>query len=106
MRKEDTRGTKALYNAVPIDSLNDLKPNFAWEESLTEAGAKDKLEYLVVPQLDYSNNLDNIIQSTDIDTCKTYFKWPVVDHTAGRLSEHFDDQNFDFYGKTLRGVKE
>jgi putative endopeptidase len=106
MKKEDTRDMMGLYNAVPMDSLDDLMPNFAWDEYLTEAGAKDKLEYLIVPQLDYSKNLDNIIQSTDIDTWKTYFKWSVVDHTAGRLSKDFDDQNFDFYGKTLRGVKE
>jgi putative endopeptidase len=106
MKKEDTRDMMKLYNAVPLDSLDELMPNFAWDQYMDEAGTKDKVEYLVVPQLDYSKDLDNIIQSTNIETWKTYFKWTVVDHAASRLSKDFDDQNFDFYGTTLRGVKE
>ncbi len=106
MKKEDTRDMMGLYNAVPVDSLDELMPNFAWDEYMTEAGADGKVEFVVVTQLDYSKNVDDIIQSTDINTWKTYLKWSVVNHTASRLSKDFDEKNFDFYGKTMRGIKE
>ncbi len=106
MKKEDTRDMMKLYNAVPVDSLDDLMPNFAWNEYMTEAGTNGKTEFVVVPQLDYSKEVDKIIQSTDIDTWKTWLKWSVIDHTAGRLSKEFDDQNFSFYGTTMRGIEE
>lgn len=106
MKKEDTRDMMRLYNAVPVDSLNDLMPKFAWKEYMAEAGTGGKVDFVVVPQLDYSREVDNIIQSTSIGDWKTYLKWSVINHTASRLSEDFDNQNFEFYGKTMRGIKE
>ncbi|MEM9546951.1 MAG: M13 family metallopeptidase [Bacteroidota bacterium] len=106
MKKEDTRDMMRLYNAVPVDSLNDLMPNFAWNEYMTEAGSNGMVEYIVVPQLDYSKAVDEIIHSTDIDTWKMYLKWSVINHTASRLSAAFDQQNFSFYGTTMRGIEE
>jgi len=106
MKKEDTRDMMKLYNAIPMDSLDVLMPKFAWDEYMTEAGTDGKVEFVVVPQLDYSRDVDKIIQATDIDTWKTYLKWSVINHTASRLSNDFDEQNFNFYGKTMRGMEE
>jgi putative endopeptidase len=105
MKKEDTRDMMALFNLVPLDSLDEIMPNFAWNDYLQEAGIAD-LKSIVVAQLDYSKNVDGIIKNTDLDTWKTYFKWSVVNHSAGRLSGDFDQQNFAFYGTTMRGTKE
>lgn len=105
MKKEDTRDMMALFNLVPVDSLDEIMPNFAWDDYLQEAGITD-LESMVVAQLDYSKKVDGIIKDTDLDTWKTYFKWSVVNHNASRLSEAFDKQNFAFYGTTMRGTKE
>ncbi|MDF1695877.1 MAG: M13 family metallopeptidase [Saprospiraceae bacterium] len=106
MRKEDTRDMMRLYNAVKVDSLSDLMPKFAWDEYMLEAGTEGKVDFVVVPQLDYSRSLDEIIHSTDLETWKTYFKWSVINHTSARLSKAFDEQNFEFYGKTMRGIEE
>lgn len=106
MLKEDTRDMMRLYNAVKIDSLDELMPKFAWKEYMEEAGTDGKVDYVVVPQLEYSKSLDNIIHNTDLNTWKTYLKWTAINHTASRLSADFDEQNFDFYGKTMRGIKE
>ena len=105
MRKEDTRDMMALYNLVPLDSLDEIMPNFAWDDYLQEAGISD-LKSIVITQLDYSKKVDGIIKNTDLNTWKTYFKWSVINHNAGRLSKDFDDQNFAFYGTTMRGTKE
>ena len=105
MKKEDTRDMMALFNLVPLDSLDEIMPNFAWDAYLKEAGISD-LKSIVVAQLDYSKKVDGIIKNTDLATWKTYFRWSVVNHNAGRLSEDFNDQNFAFYGTTMRGTKE
>jgi len=105
MKKEDTRDMMALYNLVPLDSLDEIMPNFAWKDYLEEAGISD-LKSMVITQLDYSKKVDAIIKNTDLDTWKTYFKWSIVNHNASRLSEDFDKQNFAFYGTTMRGTKE
>lgn len=105
MKKEETRDMMGLYNKIPIDSLSDLMPDFAWDDFFAEAGISG-LDYVIVPQLAYTKSLNNIIQQTDLSTWKTYLKWSVVNHVGTRLSEDFDTQNFAFYGTTMRGIKE
>lgn len=105
MKKEDTRNMMALYNAFPVDSLNALMSDFAWGEYLSEAGVGQATK-LVVPQIDYTKSLNDIIHKTDLNTWKTYLKWGVLNNCATRLNQEINDQNFEFYGKTMRGTTE
>ncbi len=105
MKKEDTRDIVKLYNSIAKDSLDELMPDFAWNDFMTALGV-DKIERVVVPQLNYTKQLNDIIHKTDLDTWKTYLKWSAINHTANRLSMDFNDQNFEFYGKTMRGTKQ
>jgi putative endopeptidase len=50
--------------------------------------------------------LDGIIVDTDLDTWKTYLKWAALNASAGILTEQLEQQNFEFYSKTLRGIEE
>jgi putative endopeptidase len=105
MKKEDTRDMVALYNKIPLAELPGLMPNFNWEGYLAEAGIAD-IDGLVVTQLDYMKALDGIIVDTDLDTWKTYLKWAALNASAGILTEQLEQQNFEFYSKTLRGIEE
>jgi len=105
MKKEQTRNMVALYNKIPVAELNELMPKFNWSLFLAEAKLSD-LDGLVVTQLDYMKALDKIITDTSIEDWKTYLKWAVTNATSGRLTKALDDQRFDFYSKTLSGVKE
>ena len=104
MKKEDTRDMMRLYNKVPVDSLNALIPDFAWSDFFTEAGVAG-IDHVIIPQLEYTKSLNDIIQQTDLSTWKTYLKWSVVNHVGTRLSKDFDAQNFAFHGTTMRGIK-
>ena len=107
MKKEQTRDMMGLYNAVPMDELDKLMPDFAWDDFFGEMGIpKSKLDFIVVTQLDFTKKVNGIIKNTSLDDWKTYLKWSVVDHAASRLSTDFDTQNFAFYAQTMRGVKE
>jgi putative endopeptidase len=105
MLKEDLRNWAVNYLKVPTAELSEWMPNFAWDAYLTEAGIAD-IDGLVILQRDYLKALDGIIQDTSMDDWKTYLKWQVLNTFAGLLNEELDQQNFEFYSKTLRGIEE
>ncbi|MDJ0701062.1 MAG: M13-type metalloendopeptidase [Woeseiaceae bacterium] len=105
MKKEDTRNWAANYNKVAVSDLGELMPNFNWDVYFEELGAPD-LDSVIVIMTDYQKALDSIIQSTDLETWKTYLTWSALNQTASRLTEDLDKQNFEFYGKALSGTEE
>ena len=105
VKKEDARNWAENYNKVALADLSDVMPNFNWDGYLGEAGIAD-IDAVVIFMTGYLGDLDEIIQTTDIGTWKTYLSWVAVNTTAGLLNEELDQQNFEFYNKTLSGVEE
>ncbi|MGI9222439.1 MAG: M13 family metallopeptidase [Woeseiaceae bacterium] len=105
MLKEQTRDFAANYNKMPLESLNEVMPNFNWSGYIEEAGISD-VEGLVLFMSDYMAALDGIIADTDLDTWKTYLRWGVLNTAATRLNAELDRQNFEFYSKSLAGIEE
>jgi putative endopeptidase len=105
MKKEQTRDMVALYNKLPLDELPGLMPDFAWDSYLSTA-AIDDIDGLVVTQLDYMRALNDIMRDTSMDDWKTYLTWKVLNANAHLLNEELDQQNFEFYSKTLRGIEQ
>lgn len=104
MKKEDTRDMMKLYNKYATADLKTLMPDFNWTAMLTKAGV-EKEKNIVVTQVDYIKNLNNIIKNTPIDTWKTYLKWGLINSSASLLTTELDKQNFEFYYKTLSGTE-
>lgn len=104
MKKEDTRDMIKLYNKYASADLKTLMPDFNWTAMMTKAGV-EKEKSIVVTQVDYLKNLNAIIKSTPIDTWKTYLKWGLINKSASQLTKELDDQNFEFYSKTLSGTE-
>jgi putative endopeptidase len=105
MLKEKVRDFANNYNKLTTAELAELMPQFAWDSYLTEAGIAD-IDGVVVFMVDYLKALDGIIHDTSMDEWKTYLKWAVLNESAGLLNEELDQQNFEFYSKTLRGTEE
>jgi len=107
MKKEDTRNWAANYNKVAIAELNGVMPNFNWDAYFSQLGLSEaNLDGLIVIMTDYMGALDGIIQDTDLGTWKTYLNWVALNTAAANLSAELDQQNFEFYGKTLSGTEE
>ncbi|WP_163408142.1 M13 family metallopeptidase [Flavobacterium ajazii] len=104
MKKEDTRDMIKLYNPYVVKDLNTLMPDFDWSAMLKASGF-DKESKLVVTQVEYTKSLNNIIKSTPINTWKTFLKWGVIHNAATSLTTEIDNQNFDFFGKTMYGTE-
>jgi len=105
MAKEQARNWTQNYNKVALEDLPTVMPNFNWDGYIAELGAQD-VGSLVLFMTDYMKALDGIIVDTDIDTWKTYLTWTTLNETAPRLTRELDQQNFEFYGKTLSGTEE
>ncbi len=105
MKKEDTRNMAAIYNKYATSNLKQLMPNFNWDAMFKSADIP-KQDTVVIGQVAYIKDLNAIIENTPLNTWKAYLKWGVVNKNAARLNKALDDQNFEFYSKTLYGIKE
>lgn len=105
MPKEQTRDLAGNYNMLPIAELKQMVPKFNWDIFLKEAGMASQ-DSIGVLMLDYTKSLNQIMQSTSMDSWKEYLKWSVIDANASNLNEAMDQQNFEFYSKELRGTQE
>jgi len=103
MKKEDTRNIVALYNKYSVKDAAALMPDFDWNTMLQEAGIKQ--DSLVIAQVAYTKALNNIIKTTPIETWKTYLQWSLINGSAAYLTTALDEQNFEFYNKTLYGMQ-
>jgi len=107
MTKEQSRRYAENYTMVPLEELPTLMPNMNWDGYLEAGGlAPLALDGLVFFETDYMKALDSIIDDTDIDTWKTYLRWSALNTAAARLTTALDNQNFEFFGKTLSGTEE
>jgi putative endopeptidase len=104
MTKEDVRNWSVNYNKVTTDELSEVMPNFNWGGYLEEAGLQN-VGSVVLFMTDYLRALDGIIVDTDLATWKTYLTWVALNNAASRLTTALDEQNFNFYSKTLAGVE-
>ena len=104
MKKEDTRDMMKLYNKFATAELKSLMPDFNWTAMLTTAGV-EKEKNIVITQVDYVKNLNDIIKNTPINTWKTYLKWGLINKSATLLTSELDNQSFEFYSKTLSGTE-
>ncbi|WP_426062696.1 M13 family metallopeptidase [Flavobacterium sp. DSP2-3-1] len=104
MKKEQTRDIVKLYNKYDISDLDQLMPDFNWDNMLKNAGILNQ-QNIVVAQIDYLKSLNNIIKTTPLTTWKGYLKWNAIHGAARSLNTALDNENFDFYGKTLNGIR-
>ena len=105
MKKELTRDMVALYNKIPLNELPGLMPEFAWNVYL-EAAVISDIDGLVVTQMDYMKALDSIIAETSMDDWKTFLAWKALNANASLMNEEIDQQNFEFYSRTMRGIEQ
>ncbi|MDQ3254864.1 MAG: M13 family metallopeptidase, partial [Acidobacteriota bacterium] len=99
------RDPLATYNKMDAARLKELTPSLSWDAYLAETGAP-KSTTLVVRQPEFFKALNQNLTTTPLADWKTYLRWHLMTAAAPRLSSPFVNEDFNFYGKTLRGTKE
>jgi putative endopeptidase len=101
----DLRLPENYYNVMSTADAGKLMSNFSWETYSAAIGAP-KFTSVNIGQPGFFAEAGKMISDVPVADWKTYFRWNLVNATAGDLSREFDDANFDFYSKTLSGTTE
>lgn len=99
------RDPHANYNKMSIDEVQKLVPTIQWKEFLSALGMKNAKE-ISISQKEAVQEVGNIIKTEPIASQIAYLQWKLIDGTASYLSDDINNQNFEFFGKTLSGKKE
>ena len=103
MSKEDIRDAEKVYHKKTIIEFSRLCPEIDWQKYFTLTGARTKR--LIVGQPKFFKAVSKIIKATPLEKLKIYMEWHLLNDSAHLLSEPFVRENFDFYSRTLAGVK-
>jgi endothelin-converting enzyme/putative endopeptidase len=101
----ENRDSEARYNKFATDELDTLGEAVNWPLYLAEAGLSGESD-IIINQPSYVEGFNRIFASTSLEDWKTFLRWNLLNNFASHLNSALDDQNFDFYGRTLEGQKE
>lgn len=102
--KVKERDPLANYHKMSVDSLDAIIPNFDWKNYFSKQGLD--VNELNVSQIEPVQEAVDIFNGTDIEVQKDYLRWKLIDEAASCLNSALDNQNFEFYGKTISGRTE
>ena len=95
-----------IYHPMSVADLSALTPDIAWPQFFTATGAPPVTE-LNVTNPEFFKGLHTLLQSTDLDTIKTYLRWQLISSVPGyALPTALDQEDFNFFGHQLRGQPE
>jgi len=97
------RDEEANYNKKTLAELAALTPNFPWDayvQTLDLTGMNE----VVVGQPEFFTRLNVMLEAITPADWRAYFRWHLIHELAPYLSGAFENENFHFYGQTMRGV--
>lgn len=99
---EKRRERDLTYNLRTRAQLDGLARNYPWQALLAAGNLQDQKEF-VVAELDAVQALATQFTSIPIEQWRSYLKYHYLVGHAAVLPSTFDDERFDFYGRTLNG---
>ena len=104
-RQEMARDVSLYYNPVSPADADKLTPHFPWSAFFESQGlGAPEMFSLSVPA--FHQEVDAMIAGEPVEHWKSYLRFHLVDDAAQFLSSPFVQENFEFYGKTMRGQQE
>ncbi|HZS27341.1 MAG TPA: M13 family metallopeptidase [Candidatus Angelobacter sp.] len=101
----ERREPERIYHKMPVTEWQALTPDFSFTKYLTDIGAPATTS-LNVAEPNFYKALNTELANVSLDDLKAYFRWHLVRAQVQYLPKAFQDENFNFYGKTLQGAKE
>jgi putative endopeptidase len=101
----ERREPERIYHKMPVAEWQSLTPDFNFARYLTSVGAP-AMDSLNVVEPNFFKALAAELKSASMDDLKTYLRWQLVHSQTESLPKAFQDENFNFYGKTMQGAKE
>ena len=101
----ERRDRKAWYHLMGLAELEKLAPEFRWKEYFSAIGFAPMGQINVaIPK--YMQAIGELMKATAIEAWKSYLRWELARVATPVLPNRFRDAEFDFYQRTLAGVRE
>jgi putative endopeptidase len=98
---EKMRDVKLTMNRHAVSELDSLMPQFGLRSYVAELGVTSTSVCIDNPG--FFSVLETTLAETPIPTLRDYLRWTLVRAFASSLAPAFENEAFDFYGKTLGG---
>ncbi|MDE6098538.1 MAG: M13 family metallopeptidase [Muribaculaceae bacterium] len=103
--REQSRNIPAMYNVRTIDQIKAEYPHVDWDNYFVKTMEIATPETVIVTNPNTMKQADNLIGSLTDREMKDYMLWQYVSQASGKLSDAFNDANFDF-SKVVSGVQQ
>ncbi len=101
----ELRDPARRYNPVTLAEADRITPGFGWSAFFAALQVPAPAHFsLGQPQ--YFVELQSMLAQVPASTWRAYLRFHAVDDAAPYLGQAFEQANFDFYAKTLRGQQE
>ncbi|KFN41591.1 hypothetical protein N787_05820 [Arenimonas metalli CF5-1] len=100
-----SRDVSLYYNPVSVADADALTPNFKWSAFFASQGLEAPAMFSLA-QPDFHKEVSTMLADVPAATWQAYLRFQAVDGLSPFLSDAFAQENFNFYGKTLRGQAE
>ncbi len=101
----ELRDPANYYNVKSVADANQATPNFSWNRYFAALGL-DNIETFSYAHPNFFAEMDKALGEISLETWKSYLRWNLVNDFSAYLSDDFVEQDFEFYGRTLRGTEE
>jgi putative endopeptidase len=103
LTRVERRDPHKIYHMMTVGELTKLTPAIDWGTYFETQGAGD-VARLNVSQPAFLQAVQAELTTEDVAALKAYLRFHVLTAAAAQLARPFEEANFDFYWKTLRGV--
>jgi putative endopeptidase len=103
MTRVERRDIEKQYNKRTLVKFAKEAPGADWVKYFSLVGAGSAKE-IIVAQPIFMKRAGELLREVPINEWKVYFKWHVLNGSAGFLSKKFVRENFRFYSTALAGI--
>lgn len=100
--KVENRDPENTYNKFSTKEIRKKFSGFNWDVYFKGVEIDDPGK-VNVGQPKFMAEVSKMMNDVSIDEWKSYLRWSLINSMADYLSSDFVNQNYEFYGKTLRG---
>ncbi|HEX5353828.1 MAG TPA: M13 family metallopeptidase [Rhodanobacteraceae bacterium] len=101
----ERRNLDNQYHFVTVAQADKVTPHFSWEKFFKSQGV-DVGKGFSLSQPKFAAEFDKLLAHAPVSQWQSYLKFHLISNASPELSQAFQDNDFDFYGKTLRGQPE
>jgi len=92
------------YHKSAVSTLDGKYKHFTWSSYLEAAGVK--ADSVIIGQPEFFNELDGLLVTVPVADWRLYMKWHLLHRLGKYVNLSFEQEDFNFYGKVMDGLKE